>query len=60
MQTITIAIMNAYGNEFIYPVCYKAILLARLAGKKTFSKNDIKTIELLGYSVIISATQSNN
>lgn len=59
MQTITITIRNAYGNEFIYPVCYKAILFARLAGKKTFSKNDITIIESLGYSVI-SVNQSNN
>ena len=50
---ITVRITNVYGNQTIYPVCEKALLLARLAGFKTLPSHTIETIKQLGYSINI-------
>lgn len=48
---IIVCIRNVYGNELIYPVCERAKLLTDLSGRKTFSRQDIETIEKLGFMV---------
>ncbi len=48
---ITVRITNLYGNQTVYPVCEKALLLARLAGFKTLPAHTIETIKALGYSI---------
>jgi hypothetical protein len=48
---ITVRITSQYGNRTIYPVCDTAILLARLAGFKTFPSHTLETIKALGYSI---------
>jgi hypothetical protein len=48
---ITVRITNNYGNRTIYPVCDTALLLARLAGFKTFPSHTLETIKALGYSI---------
>ena len=50
-MNITVQIKNVYGNELIYPACEHSRLLARLAGKKTLSRQDIDLIKQLGYLV---------
>jgi hypothetical protein len=50
-MSITVRIKNVYGNELIYPVCDKAVNLARLSGKKTFTAESIAIIKDLGYTV---------
>jgi hypothetical protein len=50
---ITVRITSIYGNQTIYPVCEKALLLARLAGFKTLPMHTIETIKQLGYSINI-------
>lgn len=52
---ILVCVRNVYGNELIYPVCEKAKLLAKLAGRKTLGIADIKTIEALGFVVRVEA-----
>lgn len=54
-MNITITIKNVYGNETIYPACEHSRLLARLAGKKTLSRQDIDLIKQLGYLVGVAA-----
>ena len=51
---ITVRITNVYGNQTVYPVCEKALLLARLAGFKTLPSHTIETIKQLGYSIVIT------
>lgn len=54
---ILVCIRNVYGNELIYPVCEKAKLFAKLAGRKTLGAADIQTIKALGYSVKVQAPE---
>ena len=50
---ITVRITNQYGNKTVYPVCDKALLLARLAGFKTLPAHALETIQQLGYQINI-------
>lgn len=47
---LTIQVKNVYGNELVYPICEKAIMLCQLTGQKTFNKEAIQLIKKLGYS----------
>ena len=48
---ITVKIKNSYGRELIYPVCKQAIIFATIAGKATLSREHIKNIRSLGFTV---------
>lgn len=50
---ITVRITHLYGNQTVYPVCEKALLLARLAGFKTLPAHTLETIKALGYQINI-------
>jgi len=50
-MNITVEIKNVYGNRTVYPACSASLLLARLAGKKTFTLDALNTIKALGYTV---------
>lgn len=54
-NTITVQIKNVYGNRTIYPACPTSQKFANLTGKKTLSTGDIRTIESLGYAVVVAA-----
>lgn len=54
MNTIYVTIREVYGNPTIYPACDKSRLLAELAGHKTLTKTDLRTIRALGYEVLES------
>jgi hypothetical protein len=51
MMEITVRITGQYGLRVVYPVCEKALLLARLAGFKTLPAHALETIKALGYSI---------
>jgi hypothetical protein len=51
MTKIYVTIRNVYGNDTIYPACDKSRLLAELAGHKTLTRADLRTIRELGYEV---------
>ena len=53
MKTVTVEIRNVYGNETIYPICEQAKLLAKLAGTKTITKDAVRVIKDLGYSITV-------
>ena len=57
---ITVRITNQYGNRTIYPVCDKALLLARLAGFKTLPAHALETIKALGYQINIQPQTLEN
>lgn len=46
---IQVEIKKVYGNEVVYPVCEIAKNLAILTGKKTLTKDALRTIKILGY-----------
>jgi hypothetical protein len=50
---ITVKIKPVYGVDNIYPVCPQAHLFARLANTKTLTRDSIKTIKDLGYTIKI-------
>lgn len=50
-RTIRVTPREVYGNTLIYPACQVSELLAKLAGRKTFTRGDLKTIQALGYSI---------
>lgn len=49
--TIYVTVRNVYGNDLVYPACEKSRLLAELAGRKTLTPSDLRTIRELGYDV---------
>lgn len=54
---ITVEVKNVWGRKLIYPVCDKAKLLCQLTGKETFSPEDIRILEKLGYLVGIEVKE---
>lgn len=50
---ITVEIKTVYGNERIYPICDKALLLAKLAGSVTLTRASIDIIKKLGYEIVV-------
>jgi len=53
VNSITVKIRNNYGVERIYPVCFKAVSFAEIAGTKTLTPYIIKLIKSLDYKVIV-------
>jgi len=52
---ITVEVKNVYGQEKIYPVCDKAVLLTRLIGTKTIPHYALCLIKELGYVPTVKA-----
>jgi len=50
---ILVAIRNVYGNQLIYPVCERAKMFAKLAGRKTLSEADCDVIRALGFEICV-------
>jgi hypothetical protein len=48
---ITVRIRQVYGRDTIYPVCDKALLLAKLIGQKSFCDYQLRTIRELGFTI---------
>jgi len=46
-----------YGNKLMYPNCKKSKLLTELTGKKTLDNRDIGIIKVLGYEVLLDASE---
>ena len=57
---LEIQIKTVYGNELIYPINDKAMLLTRLLKKKTFTVNDLEILQELGYKFKIKAYEVPN
>ena len=52
MSTIQIAIRNVYGADRIYPTNDAACALARIAGTKTLTLENLNDAKRLGHTVI--------
>jgi ATP phosphoribosyltransferase len=50
---IVVRIKNVYGVEKVYPVSPNAHLFADIAGTTTLRASDLKSIQELGYRVIV-------
>jgi hypothetical protein len=48
---ITIKVKNVYGIETFYPACEKAELFARIAGTVTLTRNTLRDVKALGYTL---------
>tara|TARA_R110000796_G_scaffold94354_1_gene199118 strand:- start:24 stop:242 length:219 start_codon:yes stop_codon:yes gene_type:complete len=57
---LEIQIKTVYGNELIYPINDKALLLTKLLKKKTFTVNDLEILQELGYKFKIKAYEVPN
>jgi hypothetical protein len=53
---ITLRTDKVYGRDVIYPACAKSKLLAQLRQTKTFSRDDVRIIESLGFKIQYHAT----
>lgn len=51
---IIITTKSVYGNTLIYPVCPIALGFAEIAGTKTLSAGNLRTIRAMGYTVVQS------
>lgn len=49
---IEIEVRSVYGNYMIYPANDAAKILARIAGKKTLSMDDLTNAQSLGMEVV--------
>jgi|TARA_R100000081_G_C4735987_1_gene126125 hypothetical protein len=52
-KSITVKIVNVYGNERIYPVCDIAHSFSFIANTKTLSRADIKHIKDIGFEIVV-------
>jgi len=50
---IQVEVKNVYGNQVIYPVCDAAVWFAHIAGTKTLTRDALKGIKALGYTISI-------
>lgn len=57
---IIIKIINAYGNERIFPICDRARLFIALTNRKCFTRCDLEIIKQLGYEVEIEPQELGN
>ena len=53
MKQITVKIKTVYGLETVYPVCPAAKLFTQIAGTKTMTRNTLRDIKTLGYSIAV-------
>lgn len=54
-MTIIISIRSVYGRESLYPVCETAQRFCALLNTKTLTREALKHIQALGYSVQVQA-----
>lgn len=52
-KILRVIVRNTYGVERIYPACDTANIFTRLTGQKTFSHENIETIQQLGFKFIV-------
>ena len=52
-KEIVVRIKNVYGVEKVYPVSPNAKLFSDIAGTTTLRPSDLKTIQMLGYKVVV-------
>lgn len=50
---IVITKREQYGTERFYPECEKAMVLARLAHRRTFTRRELSLIKELGYRIVV-------
>ena len=50
-KTIIVKRKSSWGNEWIYPVCNKAHVFAKISGNKTLLPGVIELIKKLGYNL---------
>ena len=55
---VVIRIREVYGRRIAYPVCDKAKEFARIAGTKTLSRDNLYSIEELGFVVKVDVTHN--
>lgn len=56
-MNITVRKTVSYGTPVVYPVCQKAVLLAKLAGTKTLTAPTLEIIKALGYTINVQQEQ---
>ena len=54
-DTLIIEKRNVYGRELLYPVDETGKTLVLLTGRKTFDEQDLETLRLLGFKIVIRA-----
>ena len=57
MQTIKVQVRNVFGNDLIYPMCMDSKRFTELTQTKTLTRDDIKTIKALGFTVDVVAQE---
>jgi hypothetical protein len=50
-QSINVEIKNVYGNDLIYPINEVGMKFACLLKKKTLTKDELKIIKELGFTI---------
>lgn len=53
LGSIEVEIKTVYGNEAIYPLCPRAKKLAEIANTKTLTRQTIRCIREMGFSVAV-------
>lgn len=54
---ITVQVRSSYGRDLVYPMDDRAALFARLINARTFSREHLRVIKALGYTVNVAAGQ---
>ena len=56
-KSITVKVLNVYGNTLVYPVCVKAQIFAEIGNRETLSPAMLNKIVQLGYTVITAQAE---
>ena len=56
---ILVTLKQAYGNARYYPACEKSKLLLDLMKQTSFTKENLKTVKHLGFTVTIDTPDLN-
>jgi hypothetical protein len=59
MQTVQVKVIHKYGVERIYPINDTAKLLCQLMRSKSFTRDDIKVVKELGYTIDVESVDFN-
>ena len=54
---IRVQVRNVFGNDLIYPMCINSKRFTELTQTKTLTRDDVKTIKALGFTVDVVAQE---
>lgn len=59
-KIITVTIKSVYGTDVVYPMDRDSKVFAAIAGTKTLTKDTLRHIKALGYTIVIEQLRTED